>query len=172
MRRNLGSRAGLGAGIATIILSFLALAAGPAMGTMAEPPSRSEYVEALEQMCKPRAQATQRAMDGVRQDVRKPKRISIAARKFDKAASIFGGTIERISKVSQPTGDASKLNKWFTYLERQEAYLEEIATQLHKRKTIKAQRLTARFIHNGNLSNNVVLSFGFDYCSFKFSRYG
>ena len=37
---------------------------------------------------------------------------------------------------------------------------------------IKAQRLTARFIHNGNLANNVVLAFGFDWCSFKFSRYG
>lgn len=172
MRRNLGIRAGLGAGIATIVVLFLALAAGPALGAMAEPPSRAEYVDELEQMCKPRAQATQRAMDGVRQDVRKPKRIPTAARKFDKAASIFGGTIERIGKVSRPSGDEGKLKEWFFYLERQEAYLEEIAGQLHKRKTIKAQRLTARFIHNGNLSNNVVLAFGFDFCSFKFSRYG
>jgi hypothetical protein len=39
-------------------------------------------------------------------------------------------------------------------------------------RTIKAQRLTARFIHNGNLANNDTLAFGFDYCSFKFSRYG
>lgn len=172
MRRNLGTRAGLAVGIATIVLGFLALVAGPAVGAMLEPPSRTEYVDELEQMCKPRAQATQRAMDGVRQDVRKPSRIPIAARKFDKAASIFGGTIEMIGKVSRPSGDEGKLKEWFVYLERQEAYLEEIAGQLHKRKTIKAQRLTARFIHNGNLSNNVVLSFGFDYCSFKFSRYG
>ena len=31
---------------------------------------------------------------------------------------------------------------------------------------------TQMFFHNGNLANNVVLSFGFEYCSFKFSRYG
>ncbi len=37
---------------------------------------------------------------------------------------------------------------------------------------IKAQRLTARFIENGNLANNVTLAFGFNYCSFKFIRYG
>jgi hypothetical protein len=153
-------------------LSALVLGSGSALGAMAEPPSRAEYVDRLESMCKPRAEATQKAMDGARQDVRQPKRIPIAARKFDQAASIFGGTIEKISDVSQPPDDTGKLAEWFSYLDRQQDYLEEIATQLHKGKTIKAQRLTARFIHNGNLSNNVVLAFGFDYCSFKFSRYG
>ena len=39
-------------------------------------------------------------------------------------------------------------------------------------RAIPAQRLTARFIHNGNLANNTVIAFGFNYCSFKFSRYG
>ena len=52
------------------------------------------------------------------------------------------------------------------------AYLQQITAQLRAGQAIKAQRLTARFIHNGNLANNVVLAFGFDYCSFKFSRYG
>jgi predicted HicB family RNase H-like nuclease len=167
----LGIRTGLGAGFGTIVL-VLALAAGSALGAMAEPPTRGEYVDALELVCKPRAEITQKAMDGVRQDVRKPNRIPIAARKFDRAANIFGGTVERISKVAQPQGDEAKLKVWFVYLDRQTDYLEQIAAQLHKGKTIKAQRLTARFIHNGNLSNNVVLAFGFDYCSFKFSRYG
>ncbi len=55
---------------------------------------------------------------------------------------------------------------------RQESYLKQITAQLQAGHAIKAQRLTARFIHNGNLANNVVLAFGFDYCSFKFSRYG
>ena len=62
--------------------------------------------------------------------------------------------------------------KWFVYLNRQEAYLQEISAQLRAGHKIKAQRLTGRFIHNGNLANNVTLAFGFDWCSFKFSRYG
>ena len=70
----------------------------------------------------------------------------------------------------RPTRPSS--SKWFGYLKRQEAYLRQITAQLRAEQTIKAQRLTARFIHNGNLANNVVLAFGFDYCSFKFSRYG
>jgi len=134
--------------------------------------SRDEYVERLERMCKPGAEATRRAMKGVRHDVRHEKRIPIAARKFSRAAHIFGGTIRRIGRVSRPLGDVSRLKEWFVYLKRQEAYLKRIAAQLRKGRTIKAQRLTARFIHNGNLANNVTLAFGFDYCSFKFSRYG
>jgi hypothetical protein len=137
----------------------------------AETPSRDEYVNRLEPMCKPGAEATRRAMKGVRDDVRH-KRIPIAARKFGRAAHIFGGTIKRIGRVSRPPADARRLKQWFVYLQRQQAYLEQIAAQLRTGHTIKAQRLTARFIHNGNLANNVTLAFGFDYCSFKFSRYG
>ena len=94
------------------------------------------------------------------------------ATNFAKATSIFGGTVREISAVPRPADDATRLGKWFTYLKRQESYLRQITEQLRQDHAIKAQRLTARFIHNGNLANNVVLAFGFDWCSFKFSRYG
>ena len=74
--------------------------------------------------------------------------------------------------MERPAGDAAKLRKWFSYLGNQEDYLKQITAELRRDHAIKAQRLTARFIHNGNLANNVVLAFGFNYCSFKFSRYG
>jgi hypothetical protein len=144
----------------------------PTSAATAEGPSRSEYVDQLEAICKPGAKATQKAMDGVRDDVHKPSRIPIAAQKFSKAASIFGGTINQISAIPRPTADESRLKKWFGYLKRQEQYLKEIATELRADHTIKAQRLTARFIHHGNLANNVTLAFGFNYCSFRFSRFG
>jgi hypothetical protein len=138
----------------------------------AEAMSRDQYVPQLEAICKPGAEATRRAMEGVREDVRDPKRIGVAARKFGRAAKIFGQTISEIAKVPRPAADLSRLKEWFLYLNRQEDYLVQIAAQLRHEHTIKAQRLTARFIHNGNLANNVTLAFGFYYCSFKFSRYG
>lgn len=150
-----------------IAFALLFAAAAPA----AEAPTRDEYVERLEAICKPDAEATQQAMKGARADVR-AERLVVAARKFAKATSIFGGTVKQISAVPRPSADTAKLGKWFTYLKRQESYLGQITVQLRQEHAIKAQRLTARFIHNGNLANNVVLAFGFDYCSFKFSRYG
>jgi hypothetical protein len=144
----------------------------PTSTATTEGPSRTEYVNELEAICKPGAKETQKAMNGVRDDVHYPSRIPIAAQKFAKAASIFGGTIDKISAVPRPVGDEARLQKWFGYLKRQHQYLEEIAGELRHDHTIKAQRLTARFIHHGNLANNVTLAFGFNYCSFRFSRFG
>jgi hypothetical protein len=110
-------------------------------------------------------------MKGARSDV-SAERLALAAGKFAKAAAIFGSTVTEISAAPRPADDAAKLTKWFGYLKAQEAYLKQITAQLRADHAIQAQRLTARFIHNGNLANNTVLAFGFDYCSFKFSRYG
>lgn len=152
------------------LLLVVALVAA-ATATAAEAPTRDEYVEQLEKVCKPDAEATQRVMKGARADVR-AERLKAAARKFARATTIFGGTVKEISTATRPEADRARLSKWFTYLNRQTSYLGQITTQLRQEHAIKAQRLTARFIHNGNLANNVVLAFGFNWCSFKFSRYG
>ncbi len=137
----------------------------------AEAPTRDEYVAQLESICKPDAEATQRAMKGARADI-KAERLKIAAGKFAKATRIFGATVKKIDVVPRPSADTGKLEKWFGYLRKQESYLGQATAQLRAEQAIKAQRLIARFIHNGNLANNTVLAFGFNYCSFKFSRYG
>jgi hypothetical protein len=149
----------------------VALTASAATASAAVAPTRDEYVTQLEEVCKPDAEATQRAMKGARSDIR-AERLPIAADKFAKATSIFAATLKAISAAPRPAADTAKLSKWFGYLQAQESYLQQITTQLRADHAIKAQRLTARFIHNGNLANNVVLAFGFQYCSFKFSRYG
>jgi hypothetical protein len=150
--------------------AFLALLGGT-VALAAEAPTRTEYVSTLEAICKPDAEATQRAMAGARSDLQQ-ERLKVATAKFAKATSIFGGTVKQIAAVPQPASDAPKLAKWFTYLNQQEVYLRQITADLRAGRSIKAQRLTARFIHSGNLANNVVIAFGFNYCSFKFSRYG
>jgi hypothetical protein len=154
---------------AAVVLALAAL--GAATAAAAEAPTRREYVEQLEAICKPDALATQRAMKGARADVQ-AERLAVAASKFARASSIFGGTVKKIATVPRPPADRERLRKWFGYLGQQEDYLVKITAKLRADEPIPAQRLTARFIHNGNLANNVVLAFGFEYCSFKFSRYG
>lgn len=152
------------------LVAFAILLGGGA-AIAAEAPTRDEYVERLERICKPDALATQRVMKGARSDVR-AERLDVAFRKFSKATSIFGATVAEMAKVPRPPADTAKLSRWFAYLQRQESYLRQIRDQLRQGHGIKAQKLTGRFIHNGNLANYEVLAFGFDYCSFKFSRYG
>jgi hypothetical protein len=154
----------------TLVLLAVALSAA-ATAPAAEAPTRDQYVERLETVCKPDALATQGVMKGARADIRAEK-LDVAAKKFAKATAIFGSTVKQISAVPRPAADTTRLGKWFVYLKRQESFLGQITAQLRQDHAIQAQRLTARFIHNGNLANNVVLAFGFDWCSFKFSRYG
>ncbi len=161
-------RRGRGPIAAVMFAAALILAAA---ASAAEAPTRAEYVSRLESVCKPDAKATQLAMKGARADVN-AEHLAAAAGKFAKATSIFGSTVKRMSTVPRPPSDTAKLSRWFGYLKAQESYLQQITAELKAGRAIKAQRLTARFIHNGNLANNVVLAFGFRYCSFKFSRYG
>lgn len=155
------------AAIATLLVAAHLAAAASTDGG----PTRSEYVTKLEALCRPDSEATERAMRGVRDDV-SDGRTDLAARKFAKGARIFGGTVKAMTPVARPAADVERLRKWFVYLNRQEKYLGQVTTRLEAERVIEAQRAIARFIHNGNLANNAVLAFGFDYCDFRFSRYG
>jgi len=150
-----------------VVAALFATAAAPA----AEAPTRDEYVDELEKVCKPDALATQRVMKGTRADM-KAERFAVAAKKFAKATSIFDSTVREIAAFSRPPADVDRLRKWFAFLKRQESYLRQIAEQLRQDHPVRAQRLIPRLNHNGNLANNVVIAFGFDWCRFKFSRYG
>ena len=165
------SAAGVRLIAALSVLALVLLGAGLAAAAEAEGPTRGEYVSQLEAICKPGAEATQKAMKGARSDLQR-ERLTVATGKFSKASTIFGGTVKQIAAVPRPPADATRLAKWFTFLGQQETNLRQITAELRAGHAIKAQRLTARFIHNGNLANNVVIAFGFNYCSFKFSRYG
>ncbi|HWC49719.1 MAG TPA: hypothetical protein VG448_12625 [Solirubrobacterales bacterium] len=143
------------------IWTALALAGGP---------TRTEYVDQLETICKPRAESTARVMRGVSGDI-KSRRYKIAAAKFEHADRIFGQTVEAIAPVPRPEGDRSTLARWFEYLDHQERYLRQISTQLRAGNAVKVQHLTAAFIHTGNKANITTLAFGFNYCRFRFSRF-
>ncbi len=151
----------------SLLLAMLVLVAG----AVAEgEPTRPEYVKQLEAICKPRTEETEAAVKGLPADI-KAERLKVAARKFSAASRIFVATLGEISPVPRPFADRPKLAKWFGYLARQQRYLDEIVKALHAEEAVRSQRLTARFVHNGNLANRTVLAFGFRYCSFEFSRY-
>jgi hypothetical protein len=154
-----------------ILIALVLAALFAATAAAAEAPTRDEYVARLEAICKPGAIATERAMKGAKADVR-AERLAVAAKKFAKGTAIYSGTISRISAVPRPEADVARLKQWFTYLDRQVDYLRQITAKLRHGQLPPASRLLSRFIHSGNLANNVVLAFGFNYCSFKFARYG
>jgi hypothetical protein len=163
--------------VATAMVLAFGIAGGLAEGApdpgdgLATAPNRVEYVSSLEKICRPGSNETVKAMGNARKDLR-DGRIAVAAHKFERAAKIYRRTLKTMSAVPRPTADTARLKAWFGYLNRQQDYLSEIIDNLKAGRTIKAQHLIADFIHTGNLANNEVLAFGFNYCSFKPTRYG
>ena len=133
-------------------------------------PNRTEYVSRLESVCKPGVEATRQAVKGVRSDI-KAERLAVAAGKLTKAARIFDGTVSQISAVPRPPQDSDQLTKWFGYLRLQESYLGNAAAALRAQQIVRYQHNAVRFVHNGNLANDVVIAYGFNYCKFEFSRF-
>jgi hypothetical protein len=151
-------------------LGLLALSSGVAVSSAAEEPGRTEYVARLEQICKPGSDATERAVHGVRADVR-AERFAVAAGKFARAQRIFTATVSSISTVPRPAADTSTLKRWFVALGKEKNYLGQIVKTLRANDVAGFERVSALFIHEGNRANNAVVSFGFNYCDFKPTRF-
>ncbi len=151
-------------------LCVLGLTVGVAIASAAEEPSRTEYVARLEKICKPRSDATERAVHGVRADV-KAERFAVAAAKFARGRRIFTATVDSISTVPRPPADVATLKRWFTALGKEEVYLGQIVKTLRANDVAGFERVSAKFIHEGNAANNAVVSFGFNYCDFKPTRF-
>lgn len=166
-----GSRYRAGPVLAAAALLLAVVLIASAVAVAATAPERPEYVDRLESICKPGVEATQRAVRGVRADIL-AERLRVASRKLAHAGRIFDGTVGRISRVPRPDSDSELLDKWFHYLRLQEDYLARSAAALRAERIARYQRSSVRFVHTGNLANDVVISFGFDYCRFKFSRFG
>jgi hypothetical protein len=154
--------------IAILVALTLAFPAWAASET--PEPTRAEYVAQLEQICKPGSEATQRAVRGFRADVRS-ERLRAAGTKLGKAKRIFAHTVSSISTVPRPGSDSATLGRWFDALGRETLYLGKTVAALRAEDVARFQRVSADFIHEGNKANNVVVSFGFNYCAFKPSRF-
>jgi hypothetical protein len=155
--------------VVAVALCLSAFAIG-ASTAAAEDPARAEYVAQLEGICKPSSEATRRAVQGVRGDVR-AERLRVASIKFGHAKRIFARTVREISTVPRPPADAGTLMRWFAHLDREELYLERIVEALRTENVPRFQRVLAEFFHQGNQANNTVISFRFNYCAFKPSRF-
>jgi hypothetical protein len=153
-----------------VALTAIALAIPFVAFSAAAEQTRSQYVAQLEKICKPGSEATQRAVRGMRSDIRS-ERFRLAATKFSKAKRIFAGTVGSIARVPRPTADRATLTRWFAALGRETDYLGRTAAALRAENLPRFQRVSGRFFQEGSKANNVVVSFGFTYCNFKSSRY-
>jgi hypothetical protein len=146
------------------------LLATAALGVTSADQTRESYVAAVEPICKTNTKANERILSGVEQKVKQGK-LAVAAGQFSKASSAFAKAVKQIKAVPQPVADQAKLAKWMGYLEGETKLLGEISKALKDGKKTKAQTLSVKLTHNGNLANNAVLGFDFKYCLIDSSKF-
>jgi uncharacterized protein HemX len=152
------------------VLAVLALGAGAALGVTSAEQTRETYVAQVEPICKTNTKANERILAGAEKKVREGK-LKVAAGQFTQAAAAFGKAVKQIKAVPQPVADKAKLAKWVGLLEDETKLLSEIGKALKANNKNKAQTLSIKLTHNGNLANNAVLGFDFDYCLIDSSRF-
>jgi hypothetical protein len=149
---------------------LLAAGAFAALAMAAPEQTRETYVAQVEPICKTNTKANERILAGAEKKVKKGQ-LNVAAGQFTQAAAAFGKAVGQISAVPQPAADKAKLTKWLGYLGEEQKLLAEIGKALKAGKKSQAQALSVRLTHNGNLANDAVLGFEFNYCLIKTSRF-
>jgi hypothetical protein len=147
-----------------------ALCGGAALAVTSAEQTRESYVAQVEPICKSNTEANERILAGVRREIKQGK-LKLAAGQFKQAAAAFGRAVKQIAAVPQPAADKAKLSKWLGHLGDEQTFLAEIGKALKEGKKTKAQGLSVRLAHNGNLANNAVLGFEFDFCLIRQSRF-
>ena len=155
---------------AAIALLAAALLAAGALAVTSPDQTRESYVAAVEPICKTNTKSNEAILAGVRKKIQKGQ-LQVAAGQFSKASTAFGKAVKQLRAVPQPVADKAKLEKWLGYLDEETKLLGEIGQALKADKKTKAQTLSVRLTHNGNLANNTVLGFEFDYCLIDSSRF-
>lgn len=152
------------------ILTAALTAALLAAGAVGAEPTRESYVAQVEPICKKNTKANEQILAGVRKTIKKGK-LNAAARKFSRASAAFGKAVRELRAVPQPPADTAKLTKWLGLLKEEKVMLGKIGKALRQGKKPLAQRLSVKLTHNGNLANNAVLGFEFNYCLIDSSRF-
>jgi len=154
---------------AALLMAVLTTALLAASAVGAEQ-TREEYVAQVEPICKKNTKANEQILAGVEGTIRQGK-LAVAAGKFSRAATAFGKAVNEIRAVPQPAADATKLNKWIGYLQKEKTILSNMSKALKADEKGKVRSLSIELDRNGRKANNTVLTFEFDYCLIESSRF-
>jgi hypothetical protein len=155
---------------AAAALLMLALCAATALAVTSTEQTRESYVAQVEPICKSNTKTNERLLGGVKKQVKEGK-LKAAAGKVSAATASSASTLEKLKQVPQPAADATKLKKWFGFLEKEQKLLSELSKALKAENKSRAQLLTVQLTHNGNQANTAVLAFEFNYCLIPTSQF-
>lgn len=132
--------------------------------------TREGYREAVEPICRANAEANERILAEVKQEVRAGK-LAPAAAQFFRAARALEKTIGELKAVTPPSADRARLSRWLATVSVEASLFERIAAKLRADQKARAEKLVVKLTNNANQANNQVIAFEFEYCRFEPARF-
>lgn len=127
--------------------------------------TRTEYVDRAETICKFGADRAKPLLAKGFKEFKDNEVVS-AGPKFVKAAKYYASARTRLLGIPIPQEDSEDLVAWLKQLKIQNFFLDRTGQALTEAHRVQAQGFLSRFIHNGNVANDLVLGFGFKFCLF------
>jgi hypothetical protein len=155
-------------GTLAVACLVLALAATAAIG--AEGPTRDEYREQVEPICKTNTKANERILKGVRKQVQYGQ-LKAAGAKFAKAAAALKKARGDLVGVPRPPADVERLKTWLDYVKQEADYFALAARKLKAEDKKGASQVVVKLTQTANRANAEVLPFNFTYCRLEPSRF-
>jgi hypothetical protein len=151
--------------IAATLLSLPSLGAA-SEGEPAGELDRAEYIAAAEPVCERAAKEN----IGLFRRIRAISPMEAGTR-FVRAAARFRKRFRELEAVPQPTVDEARLTKWLAALNTETELLAALGSSLRADEKGRAQHYAESLRKNANYANNLVLGFGFAYCTLDPGRY-
>jgi len=149
--------------VVSLVATAVLFAAVPAFAAEVSP---DEYKAKVEPICKTNAQANEKILKGVRENV-KTGNLSKASRQLLGAAKALKKTRGELLQVPTPASDSARLTKWLGGVKTEIELLEAAGRKLAKGEKTGASKMVIRLRSNALKTNNLVLSYEFHYCKFE-----
>ncbi len=136
----------------------------------AEGPTRDEYRDAVEPICKVNTKANERILSGVRKQVQENK-LKAAGAKFAQASTALKKARRELVGVPQPSADLQRLKKWLDYVKTEADLFGQTAKKLKAEDRRGANQMVIKLTQTANRANAQVLPFDFVYCRLEPARF-
>jgi hypothetical protein len=159
-----------GACAVVLSLAWLLFASSSFAASGAGGPTRSEYVQQVEPICKAETQANRSVLRGVEEMIQQGK-LQQAAPRLGRAAAALRAAVKELAKVPRPAADVDRLARWLQLAGGGGELLGQMARKLQQGDREEVQRLSAELLQQTKRANAAVVGFNFDYCRANPARF-
>jgi hypothetical protein len=151
-------------------LTALLVLARPAIAATGEPPTRTQYVETVEPICRAETAAHRTVLEGVEAMVQRGE-LRRAAPRLAAASRDLAGAVRRLAAVRRPARDGTRLERWFALAHGGVERLEQISEALAAGQRGRMQSLAKDLLREAKRANATVVGFDFYYCRMDPARF-